>query len=127
MNKDLEDKLKQDFPLAFRDKRMYFATGDGWEPLIRECASKIESILQNRSQEELDEGFGITVQVKEKFGTLRFYCHGYDEEILKAIREAEDKSEITCERCGNPGTLRPGGWLKTLCDGCNEIRYKLNE
>lgn len=53
-------------------------------------------------------------QVKEKFGTLRFYCNGTDI-MHDCVAHAEQQSSHTCEECGAYGTLRRGGWLKTLC------------
>jgi hypothetical protein len=58
----------------------------------------------------------VAVQVKEKFGTLRFYINGGDEAILHYIEMAEAMSAHTCEECGQPGKLRSGGWIRTLCD-----------
>jgi hypothetical protein len=55
-------------------------------------------------------------QVKEKYGTLRFYMSGGTDKIYEFIDEAERKSAQTCEVCGAHGDLRVGGWLKTLCD-----------
>ena len=58
------------------------------------------------------------VQVKEKFGTLRFYTNHYDETINAFLSFAESMSSCTCEECGAPGTPDPGGWIKTRCDTC---------
>jgi len=58
----------------------------------------------------------VADQVKEKFGTLRFYYHGGDDRIEGMVRMAESMSSVTCEECGAPGVLRGGGWLQTLCD-----------
>ena len=59
----------------------------------------------------------VTVtQVKEKFGDLRFYYNGGDDEISGMVRMAESMSGCTCEECGNPGKRRGGGWIRTLCD-----------
>lgn len=55
-------------------------------------------------------------QIKEKFGTLRFYYDGGDEYISGMVRLAESVSAFTCEECGCPGTLRGSGWLRTLCE-----------
>lgn len=62
-------------------------------------------------------------QVKQKFGGLRFYCavagRSYleDEEMKQWIAEAEAQAAETCEVCGAGGAkLRPGGWIRTLCD-----------
>lgn len=56
------------------------------------------------------------VQVKEKFGGLRFYVDGGDDYTRGLIAMAEDMSFRICEVCGKPGQLRQGGWILTLCD-----------
>lgn len=61
-------------------------------------------------------GFAV-VQVKEKFGTLRFYCGG-TEAIHKYVRLAERVSSVTCEDCGNLGKANDSGWIRTQCDAC---------
>lgn len=59
----------------------------------------------------------VTVnQVKEKFGTLRFYYSGGDAYIDGLVAMAESMSAATCEECGAPGRVRHGGWLRCLCD-----------
>ena len=58
----------------------------------------------------------VAVQVKEKFGTLRFYTNGSDEYIDGLISMAEGMSGVTCEVCGNPGTTGGPGWIRTLCE-----------
>jgi hypothetical protein len=61
-------------------------------------------------------------QVKEKFGTLRFYYSGGDDEISGMVRMAESMTGVTCESCGNPGERRGGGWVHTYCTPCEEAR-----
>jgi len=63
-------------------------------------------------------------QVKEKFGTLRFYYTGGDEYISGMVTMAEAMSGCTCEGCGNPGERHGGGWVRTLCTTCEEQREK---
>jgi hypothetical protein len=63
-------------------------------------------------------------QVKEKYGTLRFYMTHETDEIGKAIREAEFESAVTCEHCGAPGKTHGNGWIRTLCDACEDERKK---
>lgn len=58
----------------------------------------------------------VVSQVKEKFGTLRFYYDGGDDIIDGMVRMAEAMSAVTCEECGTPGKIRHGGWIRTLCD-----------
>jgi len=55
-------------------------------------------------------------QVKEKFGTLRFYYTGGDDYVRGLVSMAESMSSVTCEECGNPGETHHGGWIRTLCD-----------
>jgi hypothetical protein len=61
-------------------------------------------------------------QVKEKFGTLRFYYTGGDDYISGMVSLAESMTAVTCEECGNPGSSRGGGWIHTYCDPCEEKR-----
>lgn len=72
-----------------------------YEPLIERCKA---------------EGVEI-MQIKEKFGGLRFYVMQGSDELFDAINAAEEESLKLCELCGEPGSLRKtGGWLRTLCD-----------
>lgn len=63
-----------------------------------------------------DTGFAVQ-QVKEKYGTLRFYSPGNDA-IHKYVWLAQRLSSVTCEDCGKPGTANASGWLRTQCDDC---------
>jgi len=67
-------------------------------------------------------GFAV-VQVKEKYGTLRFYCPATPT-IDKYIRLAERLSAVTCEDCGKPGQANESGWISTLCGECRNTRFK---
>lgn len=58
----------------------------------------------------------VASQVKEKFGTLRFYYTGGDDKIDGMVRMAESMSARTCEECGSPGKSNSYGWITTLCD-----------
>ena len=56
------------------------------------------------------------MQVKEKFGTLRFYTRTANEEQRGMIWMAEAISARICEECGNRGQrLVLGGWHLTRC------------
>lgn len=125
MKQELDDALCRDFPNLYRD-RYYampgetlmcfgFECGDGWEPLIRRLSAKLEAmILATPKYERL---VYRAFQVKEKFGTLRFYMAlGQTDEMTAVIREAEEESARTCERCGAPGSRRGRNYIATLCD-----------
>ena len=64
-------------------------------------------------------------QVKEKFGTLRFYTQGhYDAVIGALVAFAERMTECTCEQCGNPGDYQTGGWCRVICEPCDQKRQE---
>lgn len=62
-----------------------------------------------------------TLQIKEKFGALRFYWNGTMSDdarvrVEEALALAEARSACTCEICGKEGRLHTrGGWLATAC------------
>lgn len=58
-------------------------------------------------------------QVKEKFGTLRFYYHGGDACTDGMVQLAEMMSATICEQCGNLGKQTTGNYVRTLCDAHN--------
>jgi hypothetical protein len=58
----------------------------------------------------------IAIQVKEKFGGLRFYYSGGDDTIRGIVYMAEEMSYVTCEECGSPGKANDGPWIRTLCE-----------
>ena len=87
-------------------------TGDGWFKIIDQLSADITL---------LDEKNGTTtiaVQVKEKFGALRFYVESGSDAVYDLIDAAEEESLKTCEMCGEPGELRGVGWVSTMCDKC---------
>jgi len=58
----------------------------------------------------------VADQIKEKFGTLRFYTSGGDDYTDGVVRMAESLSCVTCEVCGKPGMTTGKGWIKTTCE-----------
>jgi hypothetical protein len=92
--------------------------GTGWFDIVRMMCRNIQSHLDWKP----DVPQVVVSQIKEKFGTLRFYYEGGDEYISGIASMAEAMSEITCEECGKPGVLRQGNWMKVLCDEHNEQR-----
>jgi hypothetical protein len=131
MNEYFDRTLVEDFPELYRDRYgdmrqtamcWGFDCGDGWEQIIRALSQDLEVL---RVKCGLDVR---AVQVKEKWGTLRFYADMADgNKWLYAVARhlinvAEDRSSFTCEICGAWGTRRDGGWIKILCDKCYEKR-----
>ena len=57
----------------------------------------------------------VATQVKEKYGTLRFYIYGGTDAHLAYIDMACAMSSVTCEVCGNKGKSNQYGWIVTRC------------
>lgn len=112
MNPENATYLATVYPEIFSGKYGGFAVGDGWFDIINMLCRNIQSHLKWKP--EVPQV--VALQVKEKFGTLRFYYEGGDDYIRGLTSMAEAMSEVTCEECGKPGKLRHGGWIATLCD-----------
>jgi hypothetical protein len=113
------------YPSIFRDNgpRAGFYIGPGWFTLVDTLCATIDWHIQNHVPEELRPSIFVA-QVKEKFGTLRFYMEQSTPYIDGAIAIAEQMSSHICEQCGNPAKTRGGGWIKTECDSCHEESEK---
>jgi hypothetical protein len=81
--------------------------GPGWWPII----ATLDQVLRERYPDYR------VVQIKEKFGGLRFYADGVDAAGYEIIGAAERSAAETCEECGQPGAPRTHRyWYRTLCD-----------
>lgn len=118
----------------------------GRDRLLHKLCAAIYALLDDQ-QAGL---FGVD-QVKEKFGTLRFYYSVagrtkltvdalMPEQHLRAanspkyrtgfpadaiddlICEAEVATRTTCAKCGKPGVLHTRGWHHVACDDCEAKR-----
>jgi len=77
------------------------------------------TILTEEPRElDLVVGQVVATQVKEKYGTLRFYTNGSDDYVIGLIDMAESLSGVTCEDCGSHAKTSGGGWVYTRCDNC---------
>lgn len=121
MNIKLQNKLFKKYPKLFRQRKLSMQEtcmcwgidcGDGWYWLIDNLCNYISKV---------DEAVEAT-QVKEKYGTLRFYIDGGSDKIEAAISFAEFLSGKICETCGSTDAkLRGKSWLSTKCDKCMEV------
>src|ERR1035437_5490324 len=126
MKKELAEALTKDFPHIFAStvdgrepwSMFGFECGDGWEPSIRKTAEKLEPLcaeLIDQDPDGFEIGFYRTAQLKEKFGTGRWYLSGGTDEMFDLVEEWESTTENICETCGKPGKLRGDGWYYTAC------------
>ncbi len=81
-------------------------------------------------KEELDK-FNFTdkyriIQIKEKYGTLRWYDGGYPigSKVQDIISKYEDLSMCYCYRCGKPTKYRTEGWIEYFCEDCKDEYVK---
>ena len=107
------------------------ATKITWD---RETNARVEVPWTEEEVAKLKEAYDtelerlpVIQQVKEKFGTLRFYVHKTTDANRALIDMAEHMSGVTCEDCGNRGIRRGGGWIKTLCNEHAESRGMLEQ
>lgn len=91
--------------------KVFLEVGEGWYPLI----DKLCNYLQFHTDHNKDPQV-VAVQVKEKFGDLRFYVESATQEQHAVISFVEYLSGNTCDVCGKPGQHRPGAWLVTRCE-----------
>lgn len=118
----LEKYLKEKY--GFYLELCFVECGPGWNEIIKNLSEEINKILNGNVK------YFSVVQIKQKFGGLRFYYDAdYDkieddilEKIKEVVEKAEEKSFQTCEKCGNEGKLKSDGyWLFTICDKCEKI------
>ena len=112
-------KMEEQYPKMFANKYGGFAVGQGWYPILEALCANIQNHIdwQNKNHEKHPVVEQVVVeQIKEKFGGLRFYYQGGDDNIHGMVRMAEAWAANCCEECCAPGKRRNGGWIRTLCD-----------
>ena len=115
MNSELQSSLYKKYPKIFRQRDLSpqestmcfgITCGNGWYNIIDNLCSIIKTRIRMK---RITTSSGLVpsiifncevVQVKSKFGQLRFYVEGGDDYIDGAIRMAEQMSLYTCQNCG---------------------------
>lgn len=145
--------MKRDMSLGNRYQNYGCECGDGWFELIQELCQRITNVYKFEGIDDIDIEI---LQIKEKFGKLRFYYrHFGDSNTIQAIdflgvgslrlsppsdEECEYKKKISelvhsyeewsshiCEKCGDRGALRTDFvWKKTLCEDCYQEMIESN-
>jgi len=119
MNEQLTKQLIEKYPKIF-PKDFGFEHNDGWYWLVNQLCNYLQFETKFNNMPQIQ-----AVQVKEKFGLLRFYytrtdSMGRDERAIGAIRLAERMSGSICEHCGVLGakTREINCWMTTICSSC---------
>ena len=128
MNKheDFGKYLFTTYPNLFQ-KELYVECGTGWFDIVDELSKQIADYV-SKFPVRTEEPYVNVVQIKEKFGGLRYYIHYHNlnddqiQEVENLVRVAEIKSCTACEDCGGDGTkVAPRKyWMRTLCPKCIE-------
>jgi hypothetical protein len=104
-----------------------FECGDGWYKLIDDGCAIIQEYLKTHKGMKFK-----AEQIKEKWGGLRFYYSGGDENISNLISLMEHTSYQICEECGlqfdtvlsTSDETGSGGYIRTLCSDCRQkLKY----
>ena len=125
MRKELDELLCKRYPKIFVQRNLPmeqtymcwgFSCGDGWFHLIDKLCRYIQLHVDRLKLPQVE-----AVQVKEKFGELRFYINAGDDAIFNAIDYTTYLSVHTCEACGSMDDVgQTSGWVSTLCRNCGE-------
>ena len=125
MKSELQKKLYKNYPKIFIQKNKSMKEtamcwgiecGDGWYWLIDNLCRQLQWDIDRNKQPQLE-----AVQVKEKYGSLRFYTFGSSDTQEAMITLAEALSNEICETCGSTANIiQTEGWIKTLCTDCYE-------
>jgi hypothetical protein len=89
--------------------------GDGWKPIVTELHNKLIKLVPEYK----------ILQVKEKFGQLRYYTSGLSDMCDDIVSVAYRMCDLTCEKCGSMTHVKRGTsiikprWMKTYCDICH--------
>lgn len=123
MTPDLDRRLRAAWPLVFPQPLINdepIRVGDGWFMLLWEFCHELEFLIAAVNEDQRVKY--RAVQVKEKFGALRFYLHRETPLMTALIQTVEDKSAGVCDVCGKPGRMRSGEGverpmlMRTRCD-----------
>lgn len=92
-----------------------YLVGPGWWPIIDRFMDEAHRIDP-----------GCTVEVKEKFGSLRADIMTENDNTREALyqiaQQMEQAADGVCEACGAPGrAVKKLEWYLTLCDRCADL------
>lgn len=124
---DFAKRMEEKFPAMFVGAYGGFAVGKGWWHIIESLCANIQNHIDWANRKDQVVSQVVVAQIKEKFGGLRFYYDGGDDKVDGMVRMAEAWADQTCEKCGDIGKRRNGGWIRTLCDKHEEEHQAKNK
>lgn len=107
------------FPSLFSGNDIGTQVGVGWWNPLEEGFERLAEVLSSYPPEVR---FSV-LQIKEKFGQLRFYYtlseaapDDLRQVVCSIVCEIERKADTMCEVCGEPGHRDGRTWIRTMCD-----------
>ena len=110
MRPELKEELYKRYPAIFEHERE-ISCGDGWFDLIDALCEQLQHGTEEQGMPQV-----VAVQVKEKFGGLRFYVQEHSDQQRGMITLAQAMSYRICDVCGARGELRGPIIARTRCD-----------
>lgn len=124
MSPENDRQLRERYQLVFQGPLLNdepIRCGDGWWGLLDGLCRQLQRLIEQEPEAERSQY--TAAQVKEKFGTLRFYLMGDPTpQMAREIAGAEWASGLFCDVCGHPGSLRTNGLVRTRCDAHKDWR-----
>lgn len=130
MTPEKDKALCDKYPLIFAERHMDphdtcmcwgLDCGDGWYDLIDLLCGQLQSMTDNNPHAPDRFPQVVAVQVKEKYGGLRFYVRNASDYQDGMIQMAEAVAYKTCDVCGKAGKPNDGGWIKTRCSDHEDL------
>lgn len=126
------DNLIEKYPKIFQDYegnpgRVNWSVPKGWIQIVDDLCGSLQSYIDNVRYYSKEHGEYTPpqvqcLQVKEKFGGLRFYTINHNDIQEGMIMFAEYLSKNTCIKCGSRDgvEMKTEGWIQPLCKNCNQ-------
>lgn len=124
-------EMQKEFPKMYLAGHAQFEINEGWFNIVRVLSRHIQFYIDQTNERRAlllknnpnnvvipDEVKQVVVvQLKEKFGGLRFYYNASNDQYISGLVDmASEWASHTCHVCGATGKLRRGSWIQVLCD-----------
>ena len=120
-NKTNIEALVNKYPDLFSKHPRNIHFPAGWNSLVETLSAIIQNELNELPLEVKSSIF--VLQVKSKFGGLRYYMNECTPQMQGAISMAESLSLQICEKCSSYSAQAyvNNGWRVTLCTQCHNL------
>lgn len=103
-------ELIEKYPKLYKELK-YISAYTGWYDII----DRLSAALEPSCNEDT-----FCKVAKEEKGMLVFKMSRYTPHIVTEIDSAEVESVMTCQYCGDAGTLIHENWIQTCCLDCQK-------